>query len=53
MARPDAAHAIELLATLSQSANFAVGCYCEDEARCHRSVLRALLIAAGAEVSSQ
>jgi len=53
MARPDAAHAIELLATLSQSANFSVGCYCEDEARCHRSVLRTLLIDAGAKVSSQ
>jgi uncharacterized protein YeaO (DUF488 family) len=51
MARPEAAHAIELLATLSQSANFSVGCYCEDEARCHRSVLRTLLIDAGAKVS--
>jgi uncharacterized protein YeaO (DUF488 family) len=50
MAAPDAAHAIALLAALSQSANFSVGCYCEDEARCHRSVLRALLAEAGARV---
>jgi uncharacterized protein YeaO (DUF488 family) len=53
MARPDAAHATELLATLSHSTNFSVGCYCEDEARCHRSVLRTLLIKAGAKVSSR
>src|SRR5574341_1518063 len=38
MAAPDAAHAIELLATLSRQCNFSVGCYCEDEARCHRSL---------------
>src|SRR5678815_5308873 len=43
MAKPDANHAVELLAILSHSANFSVGCYCENEARCHRSVLRALL----------
>ena len=43
MSRPDASHAIELLATLSHHTNFSVGCYCEDEDRCHRSVLRALL----------
>jgi uncharacterized protein YeaO (DUF488 family) len=51
MARPDAAHAIELLATLSHAANFSVGCYCEDQARCHRSVLRTLLIHAGAKAA--
>jgi uncharacterized protein YeaO (DUF488 family) len=50
MAKPDANHAIELLAVLSQQTNFSVGCYCENEARCHRSILRGLLIAKGAKV---
>ena len=50
MARPDASHGLELLAALSQRADFSVGCYCEDEARCHRSVLRALLLEKGAAV---
>ena len=50
MARPENAHAIALLATLSQQSTFSVGCYCENEARCHRSVLRALLRDAGARV---
>jgi uncharacterized protein YeaO (DUF488 family) len=50
MAAPDAAHAIAVLATLSQAADFSVGCYCEDAARCHRSVLRALLAEAGAKI---
>ncbi len=48
MAKPDAAHAIALLAQLSQQADFSVGCYCEDEAHCHRSVLRELLRENGA-----
>jgi uncharacterized protein YeaO (DUF488 family) len=48
MARPDAARTLELLAALSHQSNFSVGCYCEDEARCHRSVLRALLADQGA-----
>lgn len=48
MASPDNTRAIELLAALSRQANFSVGCYCEDEARCHRSVLRALLKEKGA-----
>ena len=52
MAEPAAAHTIALLATLSTHASFSVGCYCEDEARCHRSVLRALLAEAGARVDS-
>lgn len=43
MAAPEASHALRLLATLSHQSNFSVGCYCEDEAHCHRSVLRALL----------
>ncbi|NJD87589.1 MAG: DUF488 family protein [Betaproteobacteria bacterium] len=51
MAAPDAAHAIELLAILSRHADFSVGCYCEDESRCHRSLLRELLAAAGAEMA--
>jgi len=38
------------LAALSHQTNFAVGCYCEDEARCHRSILRELLLARGARV---
>lgn len=50
MARPDAKQAIALLAALSYRTDFAVGCYCEDEARCHRSLLRALLIERGARV---
>ncbi len=50
MAQPDAQHALALLATLSAQANFSVGCYCEDEARCHRSVLRALLADRGASI---
>jgi len=48
MARPDNAHAIALLASLSGRTPFSVGCYCEDESRCHRSLLRELLEAAGA-----
>ena len=50
MASPEAGHALSLLAALSHSANFSVGCYCEDEERCHRSVLRALLLERGAKV---
>lgn len=50
MAAPDAKHAIALLATLSHTTNFAVGCYCEDENRCHRSILRTLLADAGADI---
>lgn len=50
MAAPDASRSIDLLAALSQHSNFSVGCYCEDEAHCHRSVLRALLTEKGARV---
>lgn len=50
MAKPDASHALELLATLSHHTSFSVGCYCENEARCHRSVLRRLLTEKGAQV---
>lgn len=52
MATPENRHTIALLAVLSQRANFSVGCYCENEARCHRSVLRELLGAAGARFPS-
>ena len=51
MAKPEPSHALELLAALSHHSNFSVGCYCENEARCHRSVLRALLIEKGAEIA--
>lgn len=48
MARPENARSLDLLAALSRHANFSVGCYCEDESRCHRSVLRELLRERGA-----
>ena len=48
MAAPENRHTIALLAALSHTSNFAVGCYCEDEARCHRSILKALLVDSGA-----
>ena len=50
MAQPENAHAIALLAALSKDSNFSVGCYCENEARCHRSILRVLLREAGARI---
>lgn len=50
MSTPTAKHDLQLLATLSHSSNFSVGCYCEDEKRCHRSILRKLLQDAGALV---
>jgi uncharacterized protein YeaO (DUF488 family) len=50
MAAPEARRAIELLAALSRTSDFSVGCYCEDEQRCHRGVLRRLLVDAGATV---
>ena len=51
MAAPEASQAIDLLAQLSQRANFSVGCYCPDESHCHRSVLRELLQEKGARVA--
>jgi len=50
MARPESRRLLELLAALSHQTNLAVGCYCEDESRCHRSVLRELLAECGAEL---
>ena len=52
MASPSASRTLDLLAALSRSANFSIGCYCEDESRCHRSVLRELLRARGAKLGS-
>jgi uncharacterized protein YeaO (DUF488 family) len=51
MARPDVARSLDLLAALSHTANFSVGCYCENEARCHRSLLRELLQQRGATIT--
>lgn len=50
MATPENSHLIELLATLSHQSNFSVGCYCKEEAHCHRSVLRELLLEKGARL---
>ena len=50
MATPQNVRTMALLAALSGQANFSVGCYCEDEQHCHRSVLRALLAQSGALV---
>ena len=50
MRRREAAQALDLLAALSHRTNFSVGCYCADESRCHRSLLRALLVERGADV---
>ena len=51
MAEPDASRSLDLLAALSHGTALAVGCYCEDEAHCHRSVLRALLAERGADIA--
>ena len=50
MAAPGAKHDLELLAVLSHTTNFSVGCYCQHEDRCHRSILRQLLAANGAKI---
>ena len=51
MAAPEARHDLELLAVLSHTTDFSVGCYCEDENRCHRSILKQLLIESGAKMA--
>lgn len=51
MAAPAKARLLALLGALSRASNFSVGCYCEDETRCHRSVLRALLKERGAKLA--
>jgi uncharacterized protein YeaO (DUF488 family) len=48
---PEAARLLTLLAALSHGTDFSVGCYCAEEARCHRSVLRALLLEHGASLA--
>lgn len=50
MAEPDASRSLDLLAALSHGASLSVGCYCEEESRCHRSVLRSLLAERGAKI---
>jgi uncharacterized protein YeaO (DUF488 family) len=50
MASPENQRSLDLLAALSQHTNLSVGCYCADEARCHRSILRELLRARGAQL---
>ena len=51
MAKPDACRTLDVFAKLSHSADFSIGCYCEREERCHRSVLRALLEERGAKIA--
>ncbi len=50
MSDPEKSRTLDLLAALSHQTNFSVGCYCADERRCHRSILRALLLERSAEV---
>ena len=50
MANPEKSRILDLLAALSHDTNLSVGCYCEDEARCHRSILRELLAERGAKL---
>lgn len=51
MSKPDTSRILDTLAALSHQTNFAVGCYCADENRCHRSILRKLLAERGAEIA--
>ena len=51
MRKPEAAHVLDLLAALSHLTNLSIGCYCEDEAWCHRSVLKAALAERGAKIA--
>ena len=50
MKLPAARRDLDLLAALSHQTDFAIGCYCEDESRCHRSILRMLLEERGAKI---
>ena len=50
MSTPENQHTLDLLAALSHRSDFSVGCYCEDESRCHRSLLRGLLEQHGAKL---
>jgi uncharacterized protein YeaO (DUF488 family) len=49
MNKPDAARVLDMLAALSHQTDFSLGCYCENELRCHRSILKKLLAERGAE----
>lgn len=51
MAQPENSRVLDVLAALSHVSNFSVGCYCEDESRCHRSILRGLLSERGARIA--
>ena len=51
MRKPEPAHTLDVLAALSRQTNFSLGCYCENEARCHRSILKKLLAEHGAEIA--
>ncbi len=51
MSRPENSRVLDLLAALSHQANFSVGCYCDDEQHCHRSVLGQLLAERGASIA--
>ena len=51
MRAPGPQHDLQLLASLSHTANFSVGCYCADESRCHRSILKQLLAERGAKLA--
>ena len=51
MSHPDRSRELDVLAALSHQTNLSLGCYCEDESRCHRSVLRELLLERGADVA--
>jgi len=53
MAEPEASRSLDLLAALSHQTSFSIGCYCEDEARCHRSFLRELLAERGADIVAE
>jgi uncharacterized protein YeaO (DUF488 family) len=53
MSRPDTRRVLEALAALSQHTNFSVGCYCQDEYHCHRSLLRSILKSHGAKISAR
>lgn len=50
LAAPEKSRLLDLLAALSHSTDFSIGCYCENEARCHRSILRELLVERGAKL---
>jgi uncharacterized protein YeaO (DUF488 family) len=52
MKKPEASHALDLLAALSHRTNISLGCYCENENHCHRSILKELLLNRGADLKA-